>query len=131
MGDFVGGMLKYLRSHPIPRVTIAGGFAKITMLAHGRLDLHSRRGEVDPAELADWLAGMGATEPAIAAAREANSALEALSIAHDAGLPIAQEVASRALATAAAAIKGSGMTIDVAVFDRDGQLLAASPCVHT
>src|ERR1700681_4551815 len=25
MGDFVGGMLKYLRRHPIPRVTIAGG----------------------------------------------------------------------------------------------------------
>jgi cobalt-precorrin-5B (C1)-methyltransferase len=131
MGDFVGGMLKYLRSHPVPRVTIAGGFAKMTKLAQGRLDLHSRRGEVDLVELAHWLAGMGATEPAVTATREANSALEALSIAHAAGLPIAQEVASRALATAAAAIKGSGITIDVAVFDRDGQLLAVSPCVRT
>ncbi len=26
MGDFAGGMLKYLRRHPVPRVTIAGGF---------------------------------------------------------------------------------------------------------
>ena len=47
MGDFVGGMLKYLKSHPVPRVTIAGGVAKMTKLAQGRLDLHSKRGEVD------------------------------------------------------------------------------------
>jgi cobalt-precorrin-5B (C1)-methyltransferase len=26
MGDFVGGMLKYLRRHPIERLTIDGGF---------------------------------------------------------------------------------------------------------
>ncbi len=25
MGDFVGGMLKYLRKHPVPKVTVAGG----------------------------------------------------------------------------------------------------------
>ena len=28
MGDFVGGMLKYIRTHPVARVTIAGGFAE-------------------------------------------------------------------------------------------------------
>ena len=46
MGDFVGGMLKYLRTHPVPRVTIAGGVGKMTKLAQGLLDLHSqaRRG---------------------------------------------------------------------------------------
>jgi cobalt-precorrin-5B (C1)-methyltransferase len=27
MGDFVGGMIKYLRTHPVPRVTIAAGIA--------------------------------------------------------------------------------------------------------
>src|SRR5271155_5413538 len=30
MGDFVGGMLKYLRAHPVRRVTVAGGMAKMT-----------------------------------------------------------------------------------------------------
>src|SRR5205807_396989 len=39
MGDFVGGMLKYLRRHPVPRVTIAGGIGKMTKLAQGLLDL--------------------------------------------------------------------------------------------
>ncbi|MCB2099313.1 MAG: cobalt-precorrin-5B (C(1))-methyltransferase, partial [Rhodobacterales bacterium] len=28
MGDFAGGLLKYLRRHPVPRLTITGGFAK-------------------------------------------------------------------------------------------------------
>ncbi len=59
MGDFVGGMLKYLRSHPVPRVTIAGGVAKMTKLAQGRLDLHSKRGEVDLALLADFARAAG------------------------------------------------------------------------
>jgi cobalt-precorrin-5B (C1)-methyltransferase len=34
MGDFVGGMLKYLRDHPVPRVTIAGG-VRSAKLAQG------------------------------------------------------------------------------------------------
>src|ERR1700676_1607729 len=42
MGDFVGGMLKYAKRHPVPRITIAGGFAKMTKLGQGLLDLHSK-----------------------------------------------------------------------------------------
>ena len=56
MGDFAGGLLKYLRDHPIPKLTIAGGFAKLTKLAQGALDLHSSRSEVDR----DFLAGLRA-----------------------------------------------------------------------
>ena len=43
MGDFVGGTLKYLRRHPVPRLTLAGGFAKLAKLGQGALDLHSGR----------------------------------------------------------------------------------------
>jgi cobalt-precorrin-5B (C1)-methyltransferase len=46
MGDFAGGLLKYLRVHPVLRLTIAGGFAKLTKLAQGALDLHSGRSQV-------------------------------------------------------------------------------------
>src|SRR5690242_21953185 len=46
-------LLKYVRRHPVARVTIAGGFAKMTKLGQGLLDLHSRAGEVDLAWLAD------------------------------------------------------------------------------
>ena len=37
----------------MPRVTIAGGVGKMTKLAQGLLDLHSRRGSVDLAVLAE------------------------------------------------------------------------------
>src|SRR5256884_3284196 len=59
MGDFVGGTLKYLRRHPVPRVTIAGGVAKMTKLAQGLLDLHSKRGAVDLAVLAGFARAAG------------------------------------------------------------------------
>jgi cobalt-precorrin-5B (C1)-methyltransferase len=60
MGDFVGGFLKYLRAHPVARVTIGGGFAKMTKLAQGRLDLHSKRSRVDLEQLAEIARAMGA-----------------------------------------------------------------------
>ena len=60
MGDFVGGLLKYLRTHPVERVTIAGGFAKLAKLAQGAMDLHSARSTVDPAMLAGGAGDLGA-----------------------------------------------------------------------
>ncbi len=62
MGDFVGGMLKYLRAHPIPHVTIAGGVGKMTKLAQGLLDLHSARGSVDLQALATLAREAGGSE---------------------------------------------------------------------
>ena len=59
MGDFVGGMLKYVRAHPLPRVTIAGGVGKMTKLAQGLTDLHSKRGAVDHALLARFAQAAG------------------------------------------------------------------------
>jgi cobalt-precorrin-5B (C1)-methyltransferase len=110
MGDFVGGMLRYLRRHPVPRVTIAGGVAKMTKLAQGRLDLHSKRGAVDMAALAE-LAGV----PAVAGA---NTVAEAFRIADALG----DAVAARAWATAQTLLDGTDITLDVVVFDRDGRV---------
>ena len=78
MGDFVGGMLKYLRTHPVPRVTIAGGVAKMTKLAQGLLDLHSRRGAVDLGVLAELAAEAGGSPELARASLAANTAAEAL-----------------------------------------------------
>jgi cobalt-precorrin-5B (C1)-methyltransferase len=125
MGDFVGGMLKYLRRHPIPRVTIAGGMAKISKLGQGLLDLHSRRGEVD----LDWLAGRateaggsGGLADRIAAS---NSAMEAFGHARDAGVDLPACVAQAAWRTAAGALDQATL-LEVVIFDRVGQQLASS-----
>ena len=53
MGDFAGGLLKYIRANPVPRVTIGGGFGKMVKLAQGAMDLHSGRSQVDFAWLAE------------------------------------------------------------------------------
>lgn len=116
MGDFAGGMLKYLRRHPVPRVSIAGGFGKLTKLSQGALDLHSGRSQVDFAALAG-LAGDLAPPGAIAAA---NSALEALTLA---GPELAARVAEGARQRAREVL-GPGMDVDVLVVARDGRLLA-------
>lgn len=126
MGDFAGGLLKYLRRHPVPRLTIGGGFAKIAKLAQGNLDLHSGRSQVDFATLSGWLGELGADLETIDAAGKANTAMEVLEICRRHRLPIAELVAERAAQAAAAAAEGSSATIEVVIVDRAGEIAATS-----
>jgi cobalt-precorrin-5B (C1)-methyltransferase len=123
MGDFVGGMLKYLRRHPLPWVTVAGGMAKMTKLGQGLLDLHSRRGEVDRAWLAALASAQGGNDDLATRIATANTAMEAFGHAASAGVDLAGAVAHAAWQTAAAAL-GNAIRLDVVIFDRDGKLLA-------
>ena len=123
MGDFAGGMLKYLRDHPISRVTVAGGFAKMVKLAQGHADLHSSRSLVDFGNLAAWLAELGADAQTVDAARHANTAAEVLGLAGD--LPLADLVARRAR-TAAMAMLAGGIELDTLIIDRQGRIVGKS-----
>src|SRR6516162_9859692 len=96
MGDFVGGTLKYLRGHPVARLTIAGGFAKLAKLARGHLDLHSARSRVDIPALGDMLAALGANGPILERTRAAGGAGEVLDAASAWREPLARLVAARA-----------------------------------
>lgn len=126
MGDFAGGMLKYLRTHPVARVTIAGGFAKISKLAEGRMDLHSRRGLVNIDRIAGWLSEQGADARMVEVARSANTAQQILELAHAANIPLASDIAARACIAAAKVLAGSGTGVDVLIFNRAGQLSGQS-----
>jgi cobalt-precorrin-5B (C1)-methyltransferase len=127
MGDFAGGMLKYLRRHPVQKVTVAGGFAKMVKLGQGFLDLHSRSGAVDKDWLAERLRESGADASAVAAAREANTANEVLDTARLRELPLATLVAAEAWQTAAGALRGAEVELEVVVFDREGRLVGHAP----
>ncbi|WP_247877074.1 cobalt-precorrin-5B (C(1))-methyltransferase [Azospirillum brasilense] len=126
MGDFAGGTLKYLRRHPIPRLTLCGGFAKFGKLARGLLDLHSKRGSVDLDWLADRMAELGAAPDTVAEARAANTAAQVLSIASEAGLPLADRVAALAQRTALDTLDGAPVTVEVLVTDRQGTIVGTS-----
>ena len=125
MGDFVGGMLKYMRRHPVHRVTIAGGMAKISKLGQGLLDLHSRRGEVDLHWLGKRALEAGGSADLAWRIGQSNSAMEAFGHARDAGVDLPAGVAEAAWRTAAAALDG-GMLLEIVIFDRSGQWLAGT-----
>jgi cobalt-precorrin-5B (C1)-methyltransferase len=122
MGDFAGGMLKYLRRHPVPRVTIGGGFGKLVKLAQGEMDLHSSRSQVDHGALATLARDAGADEALVAAVAGATSAGEALGLAQAAGVPLADVVAARAREAALAVLSG-GVALDVVIIDRAGVIV--------
>jgi cobalt-precorrin-5B (C1)-methyltransferase len=119
MGDFVGGTLKYLRQHPVPWLTIAGGFGKLAKLAAGHLDLHSGRSQVDVTHLATLIDELGAPAAIAQRARAARSAGEVLELASAARIDLADAVARRAREVTLAALAETA--IDVVVFDRAGR----------
>ncbi|MCW2249149.1 cobalt-precorrin-5B (C1)-methyltransferase [Azospirillum fermentarium] len=122
MGDFAGGTLKYLRRHPVPRLTLAGGFAKFSKLAQGLLDLHSKRNSVDLDWIAGQLAALGAGEALVAAARTANTAAQVQAMAEAAGLPLADRIAALAQDTALNTLEGAPVAVEVIVTDRQGRV---------
>ena len=123
MGDFAGALLKYLRRHPVPRLTIAGGIGKLCKLADGHLDLHSARSQVDPARLAATAEARGADAGLVARVRAATTALHALELCEAAGVPLADGVAERARQVAQRALSAAPVVVDVLVVDREGQVV--------
>jgi cobalt-precorrin-5B (C1)-methyltransferase len=123
MGDFAGATLKYLRRHPVARVTIAGGFAKLAKLADGHLDLHSARSRLDIPALAGMLEKLGAGEAELQAARAAKGAAEILAIAGDKREALARRIAAGAREVALATLSGK-TAVEVVIVDREGQILA-------
>ncbi len=134
MGDFVGGMLKYLKKHPVEKVSIAGGVAKMTKLAQGMLDVHSRRGLADLEGLAALAETGGADEALSRAIAGANTVAHAFALAEAAGFDLGALVAARAWQTAARALNAPEIALEILVFDRDGQLRGRcgfAPAVHS
>ena len=122
MGDFAGGVLKYLRHHPIPRLTLAGGFGKISKLAEGSLDLHSGRSQVSLDALASGAAALGGDEATVAVIRQANTAMEALEVARGAGLMLGDWVAARARDVAEAEVDRQ-VAVELLIIDRAGEMV--------
>lgn len=112
MGDFVGGMIKYLRRHPIERLTIGGGIGKMVKLAQGAMDLHSDRSQVDFVALSIALQDERM--------QNMNTAMQAYETAKE---PLADWVATTALTRLSAELKGQTV-VDVVIIDRAGSILA-------
>lgn len=112
MGDFAGGLLKYLARHPVPRITVGGGIGKMTKLAQGARDLHSGRSQVDFDALAKAL-----DHPDL---KFMNTALQAYENARE---TMPDWVARNSLETVRAMLP-EGIHADTVVIDRQGRIIA-------
>lgn len=126
MGDFAGAVLKYIRRHPVDRLTVCGGFAKLSKLAAGHLDLHSGRSQVDKPFLAGLARRGGADEALAAEVAVANTGLAALQLCLARGVPLGDLVAVAARDEALSVLRGAPVAVDVICIDRAGTVVGRS-----
>jgi cobalt-precorrin-5B (C1)-methyltransferase len=119
MGDFVGAVLKHLRKVPVTRLSLCGGFGKISKLAAGHMDLHSRHSSIDLPQLARWAATLGADEALLAEIQGANTSQQALALATAAQVALGDEVCRQALTFARSVVPAS-VDVEVIAIDRQG-----------
>ena len=124
MGDFAGGLLKYLRDNPIAKISLAGGFAKFTKLASGSLDLHSGRSQVDFDWLAKEAAKLGIGNNLQKQIRQANTAMAVLELIKDSNIDLPGHIATLAQKTSLGVLRDAPVAIEILIFDRTGNLLA-------
>ena len=122
MGDFVGAVLKHLRKVPVDKLSICGGFGKISKLAAGHMDLHSRHSSIDLPQLAKWAAAVGADEALQQNIREANTSQQALAMASAVGIALGDAVCQHALDFARSVVPAQ-VQVEVFGIDRQGGIV--------
>ncbi|WP_417688200.1 cobalt-precorrin-5B (C(1))-methyltransferase [Roseibium sp.] len=122
MGDFAGGLLKYLREHPVQRLTMSGGFAKFTKLAQGALDLHSARSQVDFEFLATLIEGLSDSSDLVTRCLNANTAKEVLDLATEAGVDISTPLARKTKDAIRNILRDAPIDVEVLIVDRNGRV---------
>jgi cobalt-precorrin-5B (C1)-methyltransferase len=153
MGDFVGALLKHLKQKHkdncgVSKLSICGGFGKMTKLAQGALDLNSRKSSIDFQFLQRCVQELLAqsvepmSQPAQHSLLEqvlnANTSVQVLSLANDAGLPMADYIsylacmqARSVLLDASTQTTGTdqqGIRVEVFSIDRKGVIVGS--CAH-
>ncbi|HEX7934416.1 MAG TPA: cobalt-precorrin-5B (C(1))-methyltransferase, partial [Paraburkholderia sp.] len=125
MGDFVGAVLKHMKRAPVERLSVCGGFGKLSKLAAGHLDLHSRNSSIDLEQLATWAAKRGASEALQSAIRAANTSQQAVALAHAQQVPLGDIVCEHALAVAREIVPPE-VNVEMFAIDRQGKLIGVA-----
>ncbi|REG82217.1 cobalt-precorrin-5B (C(1))-methyltransferase [Marinomonas pollencensis] len=135
MGDFVGAVLKHVRklerdgSAKLTKLSLCGGFGKISKLAQQHMDLNSRVSSIDLAALAALAQTLGADDELAERMSQSNTSVEALKFAQQVGLPLADAVCAEALSFARHYIPAH-MDLEVWAIDRRGQFVGYASDHH-
>jgi len=125
MGDFAGAVLKHLRKVPMQRLSLCGGFGKISKLAGGNLDLHSKNSSIDLPQLAAWAAAIDASDELQQQISAANTSQQALQLATAAGINLGDAVCAHALAFARTVVPPT-IALEVFAIDRQGAIVGSA-----
>ncbi|MCC4274987.1 cobalt-precorrin-5B (C(1))-methyltransferase [Marinomonas communis] len=127
MGDFVGALLKHVKrleskeAH-LEKLTICGGFGKISKLAQQHMDLNSRASSINLDALAELAQTLGASEALQGNMCQANTSVEALKFAQAEGIALADAVCQQALEFCRRFVPAH-MALEVLAIDRKGQFV--------
>ena len=125
MGDFVGAVLKHIRKVPIQKLSLCGGFGKISKLAGGHSSLHSKDSSIDFEFFARIATELGADNTLVKRIKDSNTSLEVLTYCDVEQLPLAQRIANLARDQA---IKMAQVDTEIEVYciDKSGFCVASS-----
>ncbi|PIE43372.1 MAG: cobalt-precorrin-5B (C(1))-methyltransferase [Gammaproteobacteria bacterium] len=129
MGDFVGALLKHLRKVPVPKVSICGGFGKISKLANGHMDLNSRSSSIDFDQLARIASTLNADKDLLSKIAKANTSMQVYQLCLAADIAIGDEVCNAALRQARRVLgkwPENAVTLEVFAVDRQGWLIGSA-----
>jgi cobalt-precorrin-5B (C1)-methyltransferase len=127
IGDSAGGLLKYIRKHPVSNLTIAGGFANLTKLAQGAMDLHSGRSQIDFQWLAEQVESLLETplnHDLKQRILNANTAAETLELTQDLDIDLPNHIALQAKQCAQSVLREAPVEVEIMVVSRGGEILA-------
>jgi len=122
MGDFAGAVLKHLKKAPVSKLSICGGFGKISKLADGHMDLNSRSSAIDFDHLALLAGELGADELLQEKIKSANTSIEALTFCTRENIELAPALCQRALMAVETVIPEE-VKAEVWAIDRQGQFV--------
>lgn len=131
MGDFAGALLKYLRNNQkITHLSLSGGFGKISKLAQGHLDLHSRASSIDLTFISNTAAEIGADSDLCEKIIAANTSIEALAWCQQNDIPLADALCHKAH-TFASRYLPEHMKLEILAINRQGDLVGSSNAFAT
>lgn len=131
MGDFIGALLKHIRSRfkqkqSVPHtLSICAGFGKLTKLAAGHMDLHSKASSISFEHLSNWAKQLGATDELQQAILQANTSIEALKLCQAQHLNLAGLVCKAAQQKVYSIIPND-IEVEIFAVDRKGQFIGSS-----
>jgi len=128
MGDFIGALLKHLRKGQVEKLSVCGGFGKLTKMAQGALDLNSRKCSIDFDFLHDCVKQLlkerGEENSALLKKiRHANTSIEVLTLADNSNLALA-DLICRLAQEKAVAIVSANTQVEVFAINRLGEIIA-------